>query len=83
MGISNPDIPQSSLIRQIKVEIREKGNFFNMIRNYVKYIITNFIYEGPPIMIHPKDERLGQRTNDTSKLGSVEEEMPKPENDEI
>lgn len=53
------------------------------LKEGVKYLITNFIYEGPPIMIHPKDERLGQRTNDTSKLGSVEEEIPKPENDEI
>jgi hypothetical protein len=34
-------------------------------------------------MIHPKHERLGQGTNDTFKMESVEEEIPKPENDEI
>ena len=51
------------------------------LKKGVKYLITNFIYEGPPILKHPANERL--RPNDTSKLGSVEEEIPKPENDEI
>jgi hypothetical protein len=53
------------------------------LKEGVKYLITNFIYEGPPIMKHPKDERLGRGTNGTSKMESVEEEIPKPENDEI
>jgi hypothetical protein len=53
------------------------------LKEGVKYLLTNFIYEGPPIMTHPKDERLGTGTNGTSKMESVEEEIPKPENDEI
>ena len=53
------------------------------LKEGVKYLITNFIYEGPPITTHPKHERLGQGTNDTFKMESVEEEIPKPENDEI
>ena len=51
------------------------------LKKGVKYIITNFIYEGSPILEHPTKERL--QPNDTSKLESVEEETPKPENDEI
>ena len=34
-------------------------------------------------MTHPIDERLGSGTNGTSKHQRVEEEIPKPENDEI
>ena len=51
------------------------------LKKGVKYLITNFIYEGPPILEHPAKERL--QPNDTSKLESVEEETPKSENDEI
>jgi len=53
------------------------------LKKGAKYLITNFIYEGPPITKHPKNERLGTGTNGTSKMESVEEEIPKPENDEI
>ena len=53
------------------------------LKEGVKYLITNFIYEGPPIVTHPIHERLGSGTNGTSKMESVEEEIPKPENDEI
>lgn len=53
------------------------------LKDGVKYLLTNFIYEGPPIMMHPKDEHLGKETNGTSKMESVEEEIPEPENDEI
>ena len=50
------------------------------LKNGVKYLITNFVYEGPPIMAHPAEERerLG-----TPKLESVEEEILEPENDDI
>ena len=41
MRIANPNMPQFKLIKQLKVEIKNKGNFFNMIRNYVKYIFNN------------------------------------------
>ena len=41
MRLANPDLSQMSLIKQIKNEIIKKGNFFNMMRNYVKYIINN------------------------------------------
>jgi len=41
MRIANPELSQMSLIKQIKGEIINKGNFFNMMRNYVKYIIEN------------------------------------------
>lgn len=51
------------------------------LKKGAKYLITNFIYEGQPIMTHPKEERL--RPNHTSKLKSVEGETFKPENDEI
>ena len=51
------------------------------LKEGVKYLITNFIYEGPPILEYPAKERL--QPNDTSKLESVEEEIPEPENDEI
>jgi len=40
MRISNPNMPQLELIKQLKVEIKNKGHFFNMIRNYVKYILN-------------------------------------------
>lgn len=40
MRIANPNINQIILIKQLKVEIKNKGNFFNMIRNYVKYIFN-------------------------------------------
>jgi len=53
------------------------------LKEGVKYLITNFIYEGPPITTHPIHEGLGSGTNGTSKMESVEEEIPKPENDEI
>jgi hypothetical protein len=51
------------------------------LKEGVKYLITNFIYEGPPILENPAKERL--QPNDTSKLKSVEGETFKPENDEI
>lgn len=41
MRIANPDLSQMTLIRQIKTEIINKGNFYNMIRNYVKYILNS------------------------------------------
>ena len=40
MRIANPNMPQLELIKQLKVEIKNKGHFFNMIRNYVKYILN-------------------------------------------
>ena len=40
MRIANPNMPRLELIKQLKVEIINKGHFFNMIRNYVKYILN-------------------------------------------
>jgi hypothetical protein len=53
------------------------------LKEGTKYIMTNFIYQGPPILKHPgvEAERLG--AHDTPKLKSVEEETSEPENDEI
>ena len=38
MRLANPDVPQITLIQNIKQEIIDKGNFTNFIRNYAKYI---------------------------------------------
>ena len=38
MRLVNPDVPQITLIQNIKTEIIDKGNFTNFIRNYAKYI---------------------------------------------
>lgn len=43
------------------------------LKNGVKYLITNFVYEGAPIFRHPNDV----------EVKSVEEEIPEPENDDI
>ena len=47
----------------------------NTLRDGVKYILTNFIYNGPPIHEHLRMKELEPKT--------LEEEIPKPENDEI
>ena len=53
------------------------------LKEGVKYLITNFIYEGPPILKHPGVEAESLGAHDTPKLKSVEEETSEPENDEI
>ena len=45
-----------------------------------KYIMTNFVYLGPPIFKHPNDEEV---KSENSKITPIEEETPEPENDEI
>ena len=50
------------------------------LKEGVKYLITNFIYQGPPIFSHPNTEEV---KNEESKITPIEEEIPKPENDEI
>jgi hypothetical protein len=43
------------------------------LKNGVKYLITNFVYEGVPIHRYPSDV----------EVKSVEEKIPEPENDDI
>ena len=50
------------------------------LKEGTKYIMTNFIYQGPPIFRHPKDEEVG---SENSKITPIEEEIPEPENDDI
>ena len=50
------------------------------LKEGTKYIMTNFIYQGLPIHKHPNDEEV---KNEESKINPIEEETPKPENDEI
>ena len=50
------------------------------LKKGAKYLITNFIYEGPPILVHPHTKQM---KNEESKITPIEEEIPKPENDEI
>jgi len=38
--ISNPDMPQKTLVKLLIEQINKKGNQINMIRNYVKYILN-------------------------------------------
>ena len=49
------------------------------LKEGVKYIMTNFIYNEKPILFHPYETRL----NNTQNLTPIEEEIPKPENDHI
>jgi len=51
----------------------------NKLKDGVKYIITNFIYEGPPIFKHP---RVDDSSNE-SRLQTLKEENSDLENDEI
>jgi hypothetical protein len=50
------------------------------LKEGVKYIMTNFIFQGRPIHTHPNPEEM---KNEESKITPIEEEIPKPENDEI
>jgi len=50
------------------------------LKEGVKYIMTNFVFQGRPIHTHPNAEEV---KNEESKITPIEEEIPKPENDEI
>lgn len=50
------------------------------LKEGTKYIMTNFIYQGPPILTHP---RVKEVNSEKSKITPIEEETPEPENDEI
>ena len=50
------------------------------LKKGAKYLITNFIYDGPPILVNPHTKQM---KNEESKITPIEEEIPKPENDEI
>lgn len=51
----------------------------NKLKDGVKYIITNFIYEGPPIFEHP----AAPNPSNENKLQTLKEENYELENDEI
>jgi len=49
------------------------------LKEGAKYIVTNFIYYGPPILTHPAINP----PDNTQKQKTLGEEIPQPENDEI
>jgi hypothetical protein len=52
------------------------------LRKGVKYIITNFIWDGSPIHVHP-DESVSNVVNPNPGLKSINEVNEEPENDDI
>jgi hypothetical protein len=50
------------------------------LKNGVKYLITNFIYQGLPIFSHPAEKN---KESNKFKINPIEEETSEPENDEI